>query len=99
MQLGRPVSAATPGLMQVERINTDWRIKAAQLLVSDFGPLPWPIVGEFGGANRHMAAFLCDLFESAREIGCWSNDSEIKTVGAANIAVRYRAEMKRGHKG
>ena len=85
--------------MQVERIDTDWRIEASQLLIGDFGPLPWPIAGEFGGANRHMAAFLGELLESARKVSCWSNDSEIQTVGADNISVRYRTEMKCGHKG
>ena len=45
-----------------------------------------------------MPTFLCELFKSAREVGGWSNNSEIQPVGAANIPVRYRTEMKRGHK-
>jgi hypothetical protein len=81
------VSAASLRLIGVERIDTDWINKTAQLLVSNFGPLPWPMPSELGGTNRHMAIILCELFESAREVSCRSDNSEIQTVGAANVSI------------
>jgi hypothetical protein len=97
--LGETVLATLLRLTQVERIDTDRRIKAAQLLISDHDPLPRPMSGEFGRADRHVATLLCDLFEPACEVGCGTNNSEIQTVGAANVSIRYRTEMKRGDKG